>query len=614
MSEPDPYDAIRQLVADPNVVVEDDDTYDYADYPTRPPPQIRYSESEDNRDELADKYPANPVTPINNLDLVSGDILQRSAGQLSNCSTGSNPVLVFGVDQDKDSDSEEGLVLSAHQPTFVSIADLVPRGFESVRALKGHGIRKSGSVVDRWAEIGYDPKLGRGKAKKQIKEAQSTIVARHGPRIGRRVSSNEGPRITSGKPETVVLEEPNTDENQEEEAINEEEVNKPLRIEPASFIGKTPAPKPRPTKTYWGIHKTLDDTFVTQVDGGGNMMRPAVEPRNASTASAMRRRDLSRYDNEDFDWETAAEKIPPRLREMITHPPESVVFRALCQEPMSDYTEAVISQVVMELRVYLDMCVKEGMIGEGSYVQCVIDNIKQEVKESRGSAPAVEKLDEEIQKAEAIYAEKKQTWKKRKHILEVEKDVALKGLEAQFEEKVADLDEEWNSEKKRDKYNKPSLELMSMRQQALAYMRMRQFHDAQAIADLIAKRERQETREASKRMNRDYKAAQERLQAKMEADRATLAENYDSRMSGIITAEKQDLRPYEQRIQNLKKSRKEALRRSQPIKEGIMERKVPVMTNTGPIVLHAKLRLPPLRLSGTGRRTRMGSAMGRPRK
>ena len=668
MSEPDPYDAVRQLVQDADLVLDDENpsTEEYPNVPSHPFPQIRYSESEENRDDLADKYAAEPVAPVSNLQLLGGDVLQRSAGQLSTGSTGSNPVLLFAADHvENKSDDEEPIVLSAHQPTFVSISGLVPRGYESVRALKKGGIRECGSVVDRWDEIGYDPKMGRGKVK-QIKEAHSTIVGPYGrgkgqPRFGRLVSSSEGPRPTNppvpedsdedaklfqsdgddaklfqsdghdkkAEDEDVKLFQSDGDDKKAEDedaklfqsdgegfVVDEVAANKPLKLEPWKFVGKTPivAVSRKTTKPYWGVHKTLEgDTFVTQMEGSGPLAKIQKEtvPRKAATASVTRRRgvDLSKYDKEDFDWENEGKKIPHGLLDMVTHSPISIVFRALCQESMAQYPGRVVSEVIAELKVYLDKCVKEGMIGESSYVEWIIENIKEEMKGSGGEKnDREEKVGEELKKVEEKYNERKAMWKRQMEVLQVEKKVALQALEEQYEEKIARLDEEWQSEKMHEKYGRPSVQLMTMRGQALAYLKSHQFSDAQAVADLVARQEKQEIADASKRMRKDYQAAIDRLQKKMMADKAAVAESYDAKMNGIVTAQNQELRPYEQRIENLKRTKKEVTRRSLPGRDTSTERRMPVTTKTGPVIIHARLNLPPLRQSGPVR-SRTGSAV-----
>ena len=659
MSEPDPYDAVRQLVQDADLVLDDENpsTEEYPNVPSHPFPQIRYSESEENRDDLADKYAAEPVAPVSNLQLLGGDVLQRSAGQLSAGSTGSNPVLLFAADHaEKSDDEEEPIVLSAHQPTFVSISGLVPRGYESVRALKKGGIRECGSVVDRWDEIGYDPRMGRGKVK-QIKEAHSTIVGPYGrgkgqPRFGRLVSSSEGPRPTnppvpeesdeddklfrSDEGDEKLFRSDGEGEKAEDEdeklfrsdgegekagdsegfVVDEVAANKPLKLEPWKFVGKTPivAMARKTTKPYWGVHKTLeDDTFVTQMEGSGPLAKVQKEtvPRKAATASVTRRRgvDLSKYDKEDFDWENEGKKIPHALLDMVTHSPISIVFRALCQESMAQYPKRVVSEVIAELRVYLDRCVKNVMISESSYVEWIIENIKAEMKGPGGEKnDREEKVGEELKKVEEKLNERKAMWKRQMEVLQAEKKVALQNLEAQYEEKAAQLEEEWHSEKMHEKYSRPSAQLMTMRGQVQAYLKSHQFGDAQAVADLVERQEKQEIQDATNRMRKDYLAAHERLQKKMMADRAAVEDNYDAKMNGIITAKNQELRPYEQRMENLKRTKKEVTRRSHPGRDTSMERRMPITTKTGPIIIHARLNLPPLRQSGPVR-SRTGSAV-----
>lgn len=92
--------------------------------------------------------------------------------------------------------------------------------------------------------------------------------------------------------------------------------------------------------------------------------------------------DLSPYDDENFDAEKYKSKIPPKLLEMVSHSPKSIVFRALCGEDVSSYSKKVLNQVISDLKGYLQKCVKNDLIGESSYVDCIINNIKVDIQNS----------------------------------------------------------------------------------------------------------------------------------------------------------------------------------------------------------------------------------------
>ncbi|OHS95103.1 hypothetical protein TRFO_38676 [Tritrichomonas foetus] len=192
--------------------------------------------------------------------------------------------------------------------------------------------------------------------------------------------------------------------------------------------------------------------------------------------------------------------------------------------------------------------------------------------------------------------------------------MALEDLDLKNQEEIANLDEEWNSEKMQSRYNKPSPKLIELRQHARALLNARNFDEAQAIADQISKQEAYETKEAYVRMQREYRQAQEHLSNKYKNDRESLIDGFQSKMNGLLTAESNDLRPFEQRIENLHKVKKnmeitKKINAKNHINDKSQIKKSPLAVRTPPLVLNAKLKLPPLKAAPTRQATRASSKL-----
>lgn len=90
--------------------------------------------------------------------------------------------------------------------------------------------------------------------------------------------------------------------------------------------------------------------------------------------------NLSKY---DFQHEANISCLSSRLRSMLHHSNYSAVVHALCGSNLSHIPRAVLLNIIKELRLYLDQCVKKSLLGEAEYVQWSIDNVQHTIAESK---------------------------------------------------------------------------------------------------------------------------------------------------------------------------------------------------------------------------------------
>lgn len=130
------------------------------------------------------------------------------------------------------------------------------------------------------------------------------------------------------------------------------------------------------------------------------------------TKKSSLKTDYSKYDDDLFDWEEKQKKIPPKLLEMIIHSPQSIVFRALCGENVvQDIPKRVINSIIQDLKMYLNMCISNNLIGESSYVDCIISNIKIDLNQlNMKKSNEEEKIKQRLTKAENSFEERKQQY------------------------------------------------------------------------------------------------------------------------------------------------------------------------------------------------------------
>lgn len=300
---------------------------------------------------------------------------------------------------------------------------------------------------------------------------------------------------------------------------------------------------------------------------------------------------------DDFDPNTACEVIPNRIREMIDLPPESPVLRALCGKSLEVYPLSIYGNVIYDMKRLLSRCVDSNLIGESSYVSCMLENVIDE-RDQRSVKQdlTLVKLEADLEDAQEKLEARVEKWNKQKEILACQKDVELQELDLKFTEQFHFLQAEWDSEKAANKYNKPSAHLISLRQQAKIFLEAHQFKDADDFAHKIREQEELETKEAIMRMRSAFAQANDKLCEKIEKDRQSIEDSFSKKMESLIKAENSNLYPVKNRIANLTKLKHDfiiAQKHKKPTNT-TKTRSQPLHTNYGPIVITSKLKLPPI--------------------
>lgn len=274
----------------------------------------------------------------------------------------------------------------------------------------------------------------------------------------------------------------------------------------------------------------------------GNLKKKGM---NAQRQNIME--TLSKYD-EDFDGD--ASKVPSRLWNVVTEPETSIIYRAVCGESMLEYPATDVKLVITVLRMYLDSTVNKGMIEESVYLNGIIESAKKELV-YLASGSECTRVESQIRKAEDKFTSKQQFWSTQRYVCESEKEMKLQELQLKYEENVQKLDDEWNSNRVRNKYNRPSGELSRMKLQLKSLMKNHRFDEAQLLANQIKVREKHESVVAYERMQTAYNDANERLRQKFLAEQRLVEDQFERKLCTIKAQEQSDMLPIQNRMANL---------------------------------------------------------------
>ncbi|OHS92688.1 hypothetical protein TRFO_40991 [Tritrichomonas foetus] len=314
--------------------------------------------------------------------------------------------------------------------------------------------------------------------------------------------------------------------------------------------------------------------------------------------------DYSEFDDPNFDYETEQQNIPQDLIPLIKHSNTSIIFRAICGESMSKYPRKVVHFVLEDLKAYLQFCINSNMITESAYLSGRIDDIKNDIQISvqQQNNQAAEKR---FQEAEDNLDRKQQFWLTQKQIINSELEVKLQEIELRFQDEMNNLEELWNTDQKKMQYNKPSAQLISLRQNIQANLVGKRFEEASKLAMKAEEMDKIETENAYAKMQQAFADAANRLRHKFENEKKTVIEQYDAKMCSVIAQEKSDITPIEQRTKNYQSAFDDQKCSTQPISSlqsqspsttsgssNLTKRSINCLAYSGPIMKRPLIKAP----------------------
>jgi hypothetical protein len=233
----------------------------------------------------------------------------------------------------------------------------------------------------------------------------------------------------------------------------------------------------------------------------------------------------------------------------------------------------------------------------------VSEAIEKIEEERRALKPLIELDEEEIQIKQRLDAartkqdELELKWEAQLSQIEMEEQLATENLRLRWAEARDQLAKEWNSEKRKDRFNKPSTKLIDLRRTALRLLTARRFHESTVLAKEIAVLEKVEARDALDRMERGYSVAIERLDRKFASDFETLHASFVMKRNQVERCRNVKMLPvarkvdkYVQRDGFLKEKRKVVLICSRPGTPGMLPSTDVTIASKG-----AKLQIPDLK-------------------
>ena len=259
-------------------------------------------------------------------------------------------------------------------------------------------------------------------------------------------------------------------------------------------------------------------------------------------------------------------QMPPALKSILFHPPTSLTYRVLDGEIPTNMTTTMYTSIVNDLRKYIDSAVDHGLISEACYIQNVIDDLKLDKgAEKISNDRELNSIDQKIKEANEEIDERVNYWNAQQTMIDKELEMSLQELEVQRSLAIQKLDEEWQSQKKMQLYSKPSPALLNLRDQVKKMIKAKKFEDVKALSKIITDKEQAEAAAATKRMNADYRAADQHIQEKFDHEKTVLYANHETKTNNIKRSKERNLRPLNQRLENLTKQKELILKNQKKV-------------------------------------------------
>jgi hypothetical protein len=283
------------------------------------------------------------------------------------------------------------------------------------------------------------------------------------------------------------------------------------------------------------------------------------------------------------------------------------------------YNARSVDEAVADLRKCLQRCIERGYLPESAYVSQIIEQIRQERRELRepdidGATTVVRR---QLADARGMQDGLEVAWRNRLALLDAEEQIAVEDLRVRWGDAREQLEREWNTERAKARFNKPSPKLIELRWTAKKLMTVRKFDAAAALAGEIERLERDEAEEALRKMNLAFAVAAERVNQRFANDLETLRSLFITKRNLVERNRDVTMRPvarqvnkYQKRDSLLAEKRRQASVRSRSASANVAE---PLPADLTINAKGAKLRLPDVSRAprGTMLLARPASSMGR---
>ena len=235
------------------------------------------------------------------------------------------------------------------------------------------------------------------------------------------------------------------------------------------------------------------------------------------------------------------------LAKVVTEEKGSQIHQLLA----SGNTECIdpndIDNIVQKVTEYRDMCIENLWVDETSYLNMVLGELATFSKTLPETQEGMSDL--EIAKAKAQHSAEK--YKKLIAHEKLKLKVAIQLLDDEYRAAAATLDQKYQSDELIQKYNKPSQQLLEMRQACKRLLKSEKIDDARRMTTRIQDQEKKEAKEMTSKLRHKYHDADRKLKERFAVRRELLERRSKCQIDLLEHHKKESHKKHKARIAEL---------------------------------------------------------------
>ena len=235
------------------------------------------------------------------------------------------------------------------------------------------------------------------------------------------------------------------------------------------------------------------------------------------------------------------------LAKIVTEEKGSQIHQLLA----SGNTECIdpndIDNIVQKVTEYRDTCIENLWVDETSYLNMVLGELSTFSKTLPEAQEGMSDLD--IAKAKAQHSAEK--YKKLIAHEKLKLKVAIQLLDDEYRAAAATLDQKYQSDELIQKYNKPSQQLLEMRQACKRLLKSEKIDDARRMTTRIQDQEKKEAKEMTSKLRHKYHDADRRLKERFAVRRELLERRSKCQIDLLEHHKKESHKKHKARIAEL---------------------------------------------------------------
>lgn len=261
-------------------------------------------------------------------------------------------------------------------------------------------------------------------------------------------------------------------------------------------------------------------------------------------------------------------EIPPALKPYVSEPPDSLIYKTLMGTIPLNLEQDEYTNLLTNLSRYVDVCIDHDLIGEAVYVQGLANELRADkANQTPRIKASYDEIDKKIKETQYALDQVISHWDKEIEAIKEEKNTKLQILNEKYLQALDQLDQQWAAPERSQQYQKPSAELLNLRNMMTKMIKSRKLDHIDALTAQIEAREKEETAAMQKRMQEDYDVADKKLTKTYQTEQAIIVNYSDKLIQDVELTKQTNIKQYIKRIEILEREKFALLQKNKSLEQ-----------------------------------------------